>query len=429
MSALDIVTRQLPSGLRVAAAHLPSAQSVSVGFWSSVGSRHEPAPMSGAAHFIEHMLFKGTKRRSSRQISEAIEGVGGYLNAFTSEDHTCYYARAPREYFNRLGSVLSDMVLDSVFESEEVEREREVIRDEILMYRDQPSQHVHELLSAALWPGHPLGRPVTGTLDTVGGMKRRDLISFYRENYPPSSMLLTVAGPVQAGEVFQLAHSLESRWKTRTTTPRARRWRGNRVPSRVFKAQETEQSHAAVGYRMFGRTDPRRYAFRLASVILGENMSSRLFQELRERRGLCYSVHTGTLLFAETGVFTIELGLDPANLPKAFALIRKQLDRFLEKGPSAGELRRAKDYVAGQIRMGLETPGGVMNWVGESIVSFGSVLDAEGVIRQIRAATVEDVMEASRAVLAELPPAVAVIGPAQARPGGDPWLEDARRVR
>jgi len=291
---------RLPNGVRIASIEMPWMRSVSLGVWAGVGGRHESADQSGISHFIEHLLFKGTKKRSAKGITESVEGLGGYLNAFTTEDHTCYYAKAAAPHLPELCDVLGDMYLESQFATGEIEREREVIREEILMYRDHPAQHAQELLTATMWPGHPLGRPLTGTVETIGRMKRNDFLGYRNRHYTGSTTIITVAGPVYHERAVELLTPIFSRLP-KGRTPRFVRSRVQNQAARVsLFPQETEQTHLAMGFHAFGRTDERRFALKLLSVILGENMSSRLFQKLRERHGFCYSVQTSMVTLAWT---------------------------------------------------------------------------------------------------------------------------------
>jgi predicted Zn-dependent peptidase len=342
---------KLPSGVRVATAEMPGAGSASVGVWVDAGGRSEPARLCGVSHFIEHMLFKGTARRSPVMISRAIEEVGGAINAFTSEDHVCYYAQAAARHLSRVVDVLMDMLTGPKFAEDEIERERAVICDEIAMSNDQPAQRVQELLSAGVWPGHPLGRPLTGTPQTVSHMKRGALIDFYSKHYRAKSIILVAAGRVDHDAFVHLVSGHAARISEGKAPPPVR-WRGARAnergPRRFVFRQDCEQTHVAIGFRACGRHDPRRHALRLVSVLLGENMSSRLFQVLRERRGYCYSISTGLATFAEAGLLTIQAGLDARNFRSTLALIYAELHKLRTKSVPAAELRRSKEYLFGQ---------------------------------------------------------------------------------
>lgn len=405
----------LENGIRVASVEMSHMQSVSVGFWAGIGARFESRRLSGISHFIEHLMFKGTRRRSARQIIESVEGVGGYMNAFTSEDHTCYYAKVASSHFGQLCDVLSDMYQNSRFAPDEIEREREVIREEILMYRDQPAQYAQELLSETMWPAQPLGRPLTGTVDSIAALDRRQLTTFMRENYTGRSTVVTAAGSVSHEEVLkEIAPRLRRLKQGRT--PRYRRVpKDSARKSVALVTQETEQTHLAMGFHAFGRFDERRFALKLLSVILGENMSSRLFQKLREHYGFCYSVHSSIVTFADTGVISICAGLDPGKLERAISVILREIARLCRKAPSKAELQKAQDYTVGQTLMGLESTTNQMIWMGESILGYRKILDPAEVEERIRRITPEEVRQVACHCLNRARLGVAVVGPIKDR--------------
>ena len=410
---------KLPNGVRIASVEMPYMRSVSVGVWVGVGGRHESAQQSGISHFIEHLLFKGTKKRNAKKITESIEGLGGYLNAFTTEDHTCYYAKASAPHLPELCDVLGDMYLESQFAPVEIEREREVIREEILMYRDHPGQHAQELLTATMWPGHPLGRPLTGSVESIARMKRHDILNFQRSNYSGSTTIVTVAGPVYHDRVVELLSPVFSRLK-RGRTPRFVRSRAQDGAARVsLFTQETEQTHLAMGFHAFGRADERRFALKLLSVILGENMSSRLFQKLRERHGFCYSVHTCMVTLADTGAIHVYAGLDAANLERAMRMILREMESICAKAPSRTELKKAQDYTIGQTFMGLESTSNQIMWMGESLLGYDKILDPTEIERKFLAVTPADVQRVACHCLNRVRLGVAVVGP----------LKDEEKIR
>jgi predicted Zn-dependent peptidase len=349
---MEYRTTRLENGVRIATREMPEMKSVSVGIWIAVGGRHEPEEICGISHFLEHLLFKGTAKRSSRDITEEVEGLGGFINAFTTEDHTCLYAKAASQHFPTLADVLADMYLNSLFEEQEIERERDVIREEILMYKDQPSQFSQELLTEAMWPRHALGRPLTGSLESVSRIKREQLLQFVAENYNGNSTIVTVAGRCKHEDVVrQFRHKLKK--FARGQTPSFQRWNEVKRDQRVLVAKdETEQTHLALGYHAMSRTDERRHATKLLSVILGENMSSRLFQQLRERYAYCYSVHSGMLALEDSGLVSISVGLETEKLRSALRAIHRELDN------SANDLPARRNF--GKHR---STRSDRMNWV------------------------------------------------------------------
>jgi predicted Zn-dependent peptidase len=376
------VTR-LENGLRVATAEMPHMVGVSVGIWVGVGSRGEPPALNGVCHFIEHLLFKGTRRRSAKEISQAVEGIGGYLNAFTSEETTCFHARACHDRFEELLDVLQDMLLNSQFAPSEIAKEREVIKEEIAMYLDEPQHYVQELLNATLWPGEPLGRPITGTPQTLDAMRRRDLVDYLRRYYVSSSTLVVIAGKISHPQALRAIKRFARHFRPGKEARWAPLRSNQKTPRLALFSKAIEQTQLALGIRTCSRHDERRYALRLLNTILGENMSSRLFQVIREDRGLAYSIYSSPSFFDDTGDLVISAGLDTDNLVKTLRLIIRELRCLVEESPSPAELRRARDYVNGQIALGQESTDNQMNWVGEQLLGYGNVMPPERIKRRL----------------------------------------------
>ena len=327
---LDYRETQLANGLRVATSSMRNVSSVTVGVWVGVGGRWESKKLSGVSHFIEHLLFKGTQKRSARQISQEIEGRGGYFNAFTQEESTCYYAKISSEYVEEVTEILADMYLHPRFAPEDIEKERGVIIEEIMMYRDQPHQLVLERLGELLWHNHPLGRPLIGTPKTVGGMTRADIMGHKRRYYIPENTVVVFAGDVVHEERVRHVRRLLGRAAARRARGFVAADKAGQLRADVI-GKEVEQAHLALGVRHFGRHDRRRYALKILSVILGENMSSRLFQVVRERHGMAYSIHSSVHMYADTGVLEVSAGLDRKRAGRAIELVMRELRRFKEK--------------------------------------------------------------------------------------------------
>jgi predicted Zn-dependent peptidase len=386
----------LPNGTRVVTAEMPHMASVAVGIWVGVGGRHEPARISGIAHFIEHLLFKGTQTRSAAQISEAVEGVGGYLNAFTDEEHTCFYARAHADRWPDLIDVLTDMFLESRFDPVDIAKERTVILEELSMYQDQPAELVHDLLNEIQFPRHPLGRPVIGSRATLRRMQRADFLSHLTSHYTAGATLVAAAGNLRHEDLL------------RTVRRRARFFRPGGKPNFEpmdqapagplvrLHTKEVEQTNMGLGMRAASRHDPRRHALRVLNVILGENMSSRLFQVVREQHGLTYNVNSALTTWADTGDIVISAGLDSAELEKTLRLIVAELNRLIDHAPGGPELRRAKDYLLGQFDLGLESTENHMMWLGEQWLNHGSFTTPSEIRRNIAALSAAQVCRAAR---------------------------------
>ncbi len=399
----------LANGVRVATAWMPHLRGVCAGIWAAVGGRHEGAGECGLAHFLEHLLFKGTSVHTAKELTLAVEGVGGYFNAFTTEDHTCYYAKADAAHFKRLGEVLVEMYLDAQFPETEVEREREVIREEILSLSDSPAQWAEDLLSSCLWPEHPLGNPLTGTIESVSRLRRSHLLAFRKRHYTGRNTIFTVAGPVRHEDVLAVVRApLEKLPKGRSLQMRAAK--GLRTGVRVAE-EDTGQAHLALGFRACSRTDPRRFALKLASVLLGENMSSRLFQNLRERNGFCYAVQSSTVALEETGALCIYTDLDVSKLARAVRAIRRESDALSTRPPSRAEMRRSQQYCIGQNRIALDSATQQNCWMAESLMAFGRVVEVEEVERALLAVTGAEVQSAASAWLDFKSAAAALVGP------------------
>ena len=402
---------RLDPGAQLAVAHMPHVESVSVGFWLGVGGRHESKRQNGIFHFLEHMLFKGTTKRTAREITEAVEGVGGYLNAFTAEEMTCYYARSSAKHLPAVIDVLSDMLLRATFPAIEIERERGVIQEEIRMYEDQPSQLAQDLASALLWPNNPLGRPLAGTSENIQRMRRRDLLAYRRKFYHSGNLCITVAGKTDLAEVKELLRPLLRQFPTgprATFTPVPRR---QTAPRFAVVRKPIEQTQFVVGLRGVSRHDPRRSAFRLMSVILGENMSSRLFQNVREKHGLAYSISSGANYYQETGSFFINAGVENSKTAQAVRLTLETMRQLARRAPSLRELRRAKEYAFGQIHLSLESTDNQMMWLGEGLLGHNRVINPDKLIRQIEAVTPEEVRAAAGLLVHNERLNIAVVSP------------------
>ncbi len=386
-------TSQLENGLRIATANLDHMASVCLGIWVNVGGRHERLEQNGAAHFIEHMLFKGTRARTARQISEEIEGLGGYLNAFTSEENTCYYAKASSEHSAQLLDVLCDMMLHAQFQPEDIDKERDVILEENAMYLDQPHQLVLEKLNEVLWPKHPLGRPITGTTASLKRLDRRRLLSFRRQHYNAANILITAAGRITHAQLMRWAKSFSKALRTGSestfqhVTPAPTRAR-----LRTFH-RDVEQAQLAVCFPTCSRHDTRRYGLQVLNTLLGENMSSRLFQVLREDHGLAYSVYSSIGSFADTGTLTITAGLDPDKLEFTLRLMDRELRRLRETPPSEAELQRARQYLVGQLDLHLENTENHMIWVGEQLLGFNRIRAVDKIKARLMRVSAQEVQQ------------------------------------
>jgi predicted Zn-dependent peptidase len=387
---------RLENGLTVATAEMPHSPSVSLGIWVGVGGRYEPEALSGVSHFIEHLLFKGTRRRSSREISQAVEGIGGYLNAFTSEEHTCFYAKARHDHFGRLLDVLTDMFLHSTFDPVEINKEREVIKEELAMYMDQPQQYVQELLNATMWPDQPLGRSITGTEKTLDGLGRQELMDYQRRNYVAPVVLLAAGGRITHRQAVAAAGKYARKFTRGARPSFASAVSTQTKPALRLLSKKTEQTQITLGIRACSRHDERRFPLRLLNAILGENMSSRLFQTVREEHGLAYSIYSANSFFDDAGDIVIAAGLDTDHTEKTLKLILREMKRLTVQLAPAAELRRGRDYLLGQLDLSLENSENQMMWAGEQWLAYGKIGHPDEFKKRLSAVTAGQVRAAAR---------------------------------
>lgn len=409
------VTRTvLPSGLRVLSQAVPGFRTVTFGVWVGVGSRDESPELSGATHFLEHLLFKGTRRRDALQISASLDAVGGEMNAFTAKEYTCYYARVLDADLPLAVDVVCDMITSASLAPDDVESERDVIDEEIAMHADETGDHIHDLFAEQLWPDSPLGRPITGTPESVAGLSRNRINGWYRRRYKPANIVVSVAGNVEHGEVVGLVRkAFEQHWITEEETPAPVRTGGpgvEAVGSVGVHHREIEQAHLVLGMPGLVRNDDRRYAAGVLHGVVGGGMSSRLFQEVREHRGLAYSVFSFGSAYADAGVVGVYAGCLPKKATQVLDVIRDELAKIGRDGITAEELVRGKGQLRGSIVMGLEDTGAKMTRIAKAELVYGELPTIDEILRRIDEVTLDDVA----ALAAELyagTPALTVVGP------------------
>ena len=387
------------------------AESVAVGLFIASGSRHETAKTSGISHFIEHMLFKGTPTRKPIDITRAIEGRGGNFNACTSEESTCYYAHLPCEYLAEAVDILSDMYLRATIPSDEFVREKQVIVEEIRMYADEPDSVAMENLQRALFPKSMLGAPVAGTPESLKPMKPADLRRYIKSHYLPSNTVVVIVGNFDEGKAMLLVEKAmageaassplrrKGKFSFLTSGEDAASPLSGRPLSHVSASKDVAQTQLALGYRTFGIGDKRKYAATVMDAILGRGMSSRLFQEVREKRGLSYDISSRMQFFQDAGMFTITAGLESSKAKDALATIDRELKRTREKPVSAAELKRTKDFLIGNFRLAHEKVTSKLFFYGQTMLSFGRLVSPQEQVEGIRAVTVADVKAVANAIL------------------------------
>lgn len=418
----------LNNGIPLAHQELPAMESVSIGVLVDIGARHDPAPLSGMAHFAEHLFFKGTATRNAKALALATEASGGSADAFTSEEHTCFYLRGPAEEFAHYAEVLLDMFLNSTFPADEVEREREVISEEISMYHEQPSSRAEDLLCQLMWPKHPLGRAISGDEKSLRRISRAHLLRHTADYYGQKNIVLSVAGNVSAATVTSVLNKLLSKklrpGKRPTKRPDPRSGFG-KGPRFSFETRPIEQSQVALAFHGPGRDVlGSGEAFKLLNVLLGDNTSSRLWQELREKRGWCYQIDTDPSILSDTGLFQIFAGVDPENLNKALHVVYAELQKLVEKPIAIGELQRAVSYTTGSNRMSLENTASYMLWIGESLLFHREVHDLETTNEKLKKVTPADIQSLAKTLFVPENMGLVVVGPN----GDEAEIRDAMEI-
>lgn len=401
----------LSNGLIIITHRIPHSAAASIGFWIRAGGRFETRENNGISHFLEHLLFKGTQKRSYYQIKEEIEGRGGSLNAFTAEEATCYLAWVMGHHLDRAIDVISDIILEPLLKDEHIERERMVILEEIKMYRDLPSAYVHAIFDELLWPGQPLGFMIAGREEVVARLKREEVLDYKNKLYNPANIVVAVAGNIDHKEVVDKVE------KAFSHLPRSERNQfigaetRQSEPEIKIKTKNTEQTHLCLGGRAVARNHPDKYAASVLNIILGGNMSSRLFNEVREERGLAYEIHSNISMFYDAGVLVISAGVDNRKVSESVSVILNEMRKFKEETVSYEELERAKEFIIGQLVLGLESVSAYMHWLGESKLLSEKLLTPLEVIKKVKEVKAEDVKQIAAKIFVDENLNLALIGP------------------
>jgi predicted Zn-dependent peptidase len=397
------------SGLRVVTEALPELHSVTLGAWVGSGARDEQGAQWGASHFLEHLLFKGTERLSAREIAEAIESVGGEMNAFTTHEQTVFYVRVPDTQLENAFGVLADVLWHPAFRVDDVEAERRVILEEIGMRDDTPDDLVHDLFASALFPDDPLGREVLGSEESITAMACGDIVAYHGAHYVPSNVVLAAAGNLTHDAVLEL---VDAHFPATTGVRPDRPRRDAAAPQPVVVLnRDSEQSHVVTGMRSFAALDPDRDALTVLNQVLGGGMSSRLFQEIRETRGLAYSVFSYHASFDDAGLVALYAGTAPEHVPETLEVIDAELDRLVAKGLSDAEIAGAKGHLVGSLAMSLETSSSRMRRIGRSELVEGEIPTLEELTARVEAVTADDIDRVIERVFAGASRTLAVVGP------------------
>lgn len=402
-------TVTLENGVTILTEDVPHVRSVVVGVWVGVGSRDEHPVLAGISHFIEHMVFKGTERRTARNIAEALDAVGGQLNAFTTKEYTCYYARVLDEHFDLAVDILQDMLFHSRFTPGDIDRERNVIIEEIKMYEDAPDELVHDVFATTIWQGHALGRPIIGTVEVIQNLSRQDILDYYQQHYKPNNLVVAVAGNIDHSRVVDKLRPIFGQLK------------GDRVPRQLVhpvprreitcRAKDTEQVHLCIGAPGLPLEHEHIYVFQLVNTILGGGLSSRLFQEIREQRGLVYSVYSYHSSYHDAGLFCVYAGLSKQNVALVMDLIFQEIRDIQQNGVTPEELQRAKEQLIGNLWLSLESVSTRMSRLAKSQLYLGKVVPPEEVAARVNRITGEEVKELAREMLDPCSFAIASVGP------------------
>jgi len=403
------------SGLRIVTEEVPSVRSAAVGIWVNVGSRDEAPATAGASHFLEHLLFKGTTSRTALEISSSIESVGGEMNAFTSKEYTCFYARVIDTDLPMAIEVVSDLITSSIVTALDVDAERKVVLEEIAMRDDDPSNLVHDLFSDTYYGNTPIGRPILGTIDSINGMSRNTVFNYYKKKYLPQDLVVAVAGNIKHKRVVAMVEEALSRDNflnvmaapvIRPNTP----VKNTKQQSVGLMYKKSEQAHMFYGMEGVARADERRFAMGILSAALGGGMSSRLFQEIREKRGLAYSVYSYAQQFAGSGLIGFYAGCNPTKAVEVVEIIRSVLGDIADNGMTHEEIERAKGAVRGSLVLSQEDSGSRMSRIGKNEIVYGQVMDFDEILKAIARVSTEDIREIASEFLVKTP-TLALVGP------------------
>ena len=399
----------LNNGIRIVTKKIPQVRSVAMGVWVNVGARDEKVEEGGLSHFIEHMIFKGTERRTAHQIAKEFDAIGGQFNAFTSKENTCYYAKVMDTHLDTMVDLLSDIFLNSIFDPGEVERERQVILQEIKMLEDTPDEHVHVMLARAVWGSHPLGRSILGTPETVSRFDSDIIKEYFSRAYQPERIVIAAAGNLEHEPFVELIARSFAVDRIENNFPERAKPTMDWVATTHTK--DLEQVHICLGAKGVHTTDPRRHACALLNVVLGGNMSSRLFQEIRERRGLAYAIFSFASSYCDTGLLGIYVGVEKSNTQKVLQLIAKEMTHLKEKPIDDSELRNAKEHLKGGLYLAAESTDNQMTRLAHNEINFGRHVPLLEMVDNIKRVSTEDILRLACEICQDKAVSLALLGP------------------
>jgi predicted Zn-dependent peptidase len=399
----------LTNGVRVVSETLPKSRSVSIGVWVKIGARHEPAELGGTSHFIEHMLFKGTKRRTAKDIATEIDSLGGEMNAFTSQETTTYYVKVLDEHIAEAIDILSDLLQGAKVDKDDMERERKVILEEIKGVEDTPDDYIHELFTATVWPDNSLGRPILGTKETIKALSHKDLVAFRSTYYSPKEIVISVAGNFEHDRLIDLLERsfgqiAAPETPAKAATPDFR-------SAIVVKKKQLEQVQVCLGCKGLAFTHEDRYVVLALNAVLGNSMSSRLFQEVREQNALAYSIYSYVTAYRDTGLVTVYAGTDPGSAVDAIRLIMKEIRKLRDEGITEAEETRIKNQIKGNLVLSLESSNSHMSRIARQEIYFGKYLSVDDVIKGVDKVTAGDISRVCKELFARDNIALSILGP------------------
>ncbi|HUI45090.1 MAG TPA: pitrilysin family protein [Nitrospirota bacterium] len=399
----------LANGIRVVSETLPKSRSISIGVWVKVGSRHEAPEIGGISHFIEHMFFKGTGKRSAKDIAIEMDSLGGEMNAFTSQETTTYYAKVVDEHLPVVIEILADILLGAKFDPVEMEKERKVILEEIKGVEDTPDDYIHELFTSTVWPDNSLGRPILGTKDTIKALKHDDIISYIQSNYGPREIVISVAGNFEHARLIDLLNQHFGKLgrdgvPKKEATPEF-------TAAISVKKKQLEQVQLCIGCKGLYYTHEDRYVISALNTVLGNSMSSRLFQEIREQNALAYSIYSYVTSYRDTGLLTVYAGTDPSNAFEVVRLVMKELRKIKEEGITPAEELRVKNQLKGSLILSLESSNSHMSRLARQEIYFGKYLAMDDIIKGVEKVTAEQVQRLARLLFNPDNIALTILGP------------------
>jgi predicted Zn-dependent peptidase len=399
----------LTNGMRVVSETLPKSRSVSIGVWVKVGSRHEPQEIGGISHFIEHLFFKGTEKRTAKDIAIEMDSLGGEMNAFTSQETTTYYAKVVDEHLPVAVDILSDILLGSKFDPTEMEKERKVILEEIKGVEDTPDDYIHEFFTNTVWPDNPLGRPILGTKETIKALKHQDIISYIDGYYSPKEIVISVAGNFEHAQLIELLNTSFGRL-SRAGVPK-KEVTPEFSHAVAVRKKQLEQVQVCIGCRGMNYMHEDRYVISALNTVLGNSMSSRLFQEVREQNALAYSIYSYVTSYRDTGLLTVYAGTDPTNTLEVLRLVTRELKKIKDEGITEAEEMRVKNQIKGTLVLSLESSNSHMSRLARQEIYFGKYISIDDIIRGVEKVTSEQVQRLAQQLFTRDNLSLAILGP------------------